>query len=240
MKRTATCLSILTMLVLWASGAYAEDISVEKSNYETKPKVLSIGIVAGYTALSSIVYQAFWHRYEDGRKRIVSDDKSDLDAGPLGGLTFSYLPYNDFLVIGFTLEGFYHHYEGRFKGGLEKSDPGPDNYHYKTNFNFYQINFLGTIYFTDKPFQPYVQLGMGAVLCDSKIGNAYQAAYGASAVVAWGAQYRFYDWFAFGAQARIQDMFGIVHTLEPEKNVRVTIEAQYLPLSFLASANFYF
>lgn len=231
---------MLITVLLCADDLYADEQKIEQAAIESDAKKYSLGIVAGYTALSSIAYRTFWYRYESGRNRIGTEDKSDLAAGPLSGLTFSYLPYNEYLVVGFTLEGFYHHYEGRFKGNLDKQDWGPGSYYFKTNLNFYQVNFLGTIYFTDKSFQPYVQVGMGAVLCDSKIGREHQTLFGASAIVAWGAQYRFYNWFAFGAQVRIQDMFGIVHTLEPEENVRATIEAQYIPLSFLVSTNFYF
>ena len=230
MKKARIALLLLFLVLCICQTASAEE----------DPKAFSIGLYGGCTVLPMSVFGVDWQQYDDKREEIATNDDSYLQPAPLGGLAFTYLPARRFVSIGFTLEGFFQQFEGALKGSSGNNPEQKENYDFDIVMRFYQINFLGTIYFTRNAFKPYLQLGMGAVYNDAQIDSDHQTAYGASGIVSWGAQYSFTDWFAFGGQVRMQDMFGMRYIYEPSEKDLLSIEAQYIPLSLLVHTTFYF
>jgi len=108
------------------------------------------------------------------------------------------------------------------------------------SFDFYQMNVLGTILFTDKPFQPYLQIGVGAVRNDVTIEKSTQTIYGGSALAVWGTRYRFTDLFALGANLRMQDCFGMDFSYNIDDSNALDVSGQYIFLSLMFQTTFYF
>ena len=207
---------------------------------QEKPKHFSVGLYGGYNVVSMLVRTVDWKTFDDRRTGRRTNDDSYIDLGPLTGLSFSYLPVEKFVTAGFTVELFYQQVSGRLKGTVLDPEGLPGDYDFDTFSRFYQLNFLCTLFFTRNAFQPYLQLGMGALRNDEQIDSYHQTAYGATGVIGWGAQYRVAPWVALGGQVRMQDLFGTVTHFEPEGNSLLTIESQYVPLALLLHTTFYF
>lgn len=231
MKKRAVIFVLLFSLA-FASSIFADDPKGDKN--------FSIGLLGGYTVLPMLVYKVNWKSWENGDEDISVSDDSFLNTAPIGGVSFSYYPSQRFITVGFTLEAFYLKHLGTLKGSYGNDRQNRENYNYHMALDFYEINMLCSIYFTEKAFKPYLQFGLGAVRGDAEFADYHQTVYGATGIIAWGGQYSFTEWFALGGQIRTQDIFGLTYFYEPRPENLMTIKGQMIPLSFLLHTNFYF
>lgn len=231
---------VLFWLATVVSGALTVAVAQDDPVAQQAPHAFSIGLLAGYNAVAMLVYDVDWKSVSDRLVDVDVNDDSYIDPGPLAGVALTYLPALRHISFGITAEFFYQHTQGKLKGNVGDNPQDVTGYEFDLSAHFTQIDFLGTFFFTRKPFQPYLQIGLGALRSDIEIDDDRQTAYGASGIVAWGAQYRFASWFAFGGQVRMQDQFGLVYRFEPDDVTLVTIEAQYIPLSLLLHTTFLF
>ena len=231
MKKIAIALSLI-VFVFATNSSYGDEID--------NPRNFSFGLLAGYTPLPMLVYSVAWKNWEEKQENVDVSDDSYINPAPMGGLSFTYLPATKYITAGLTLEGFFFKHQGALKGAYGDNRQNRENYNVHMALDFYQINMLCSLYFTDNAFKPYLQFGIGAVRSDGELGSYHQTIYGAAGIISWGGQYSFTDWFALGGQIRTQDIFGLTFFYEPSYDNLTTIEAQVIPLSFLLHTSFYF
>jgi hypothetical protein len=233
MARRPLLAIIILMAMLSANGPVAEA--------QMKTDIFSVGLIGGYTAMSMSAWGVDWYTYDDNKKQVRVNDDSYLDPGPQAGLFVTYQPVERFLNLGFTLEGFYQQYDGKIKGTYGEGSPEQRiPYDFDATFKVMQGNFLLTLFFSNRDFAPYLQAGFGAVEVEAEIDGELLRMPGAVGVVAWGAQYKFVEWFALGGQVRAQDLFALAFDFEPDETNLLHIESQFVPLSILLHTTFYF
>ena len=199
----------------------------------------ALTLTGGYTVLPMSIHGVTWYRFKDKRETIETNDDSYLDPGYPLGLSFSYFPKGGPLPLYIAVEGDYRNQQGKLKGSV-----GPfaqqEYYEYDTSWEFIELHFLAGLSFWRGPFRPFLQLGFGAARTSLEIESDKQVLYAGSVLADLGAEYRFAPWFAWGAQARFQDVFGLRWEYDAGKTYLAVGNSEVIPLSLLMRVSFLF
>jgi len=204
------------------------------------PHRFGISVIGGYTPLPMLDYGYELRAYRDRVVEYNADDESTLENGVPFGLAVGYYPSNSFLNFGFLMEALYGCYEGQLTGRVKMSDTLRRRYRYDQSLDIFQLNWIMKIYFNEKTVRPFVDLGVGAVRVDAEFDDYSQTSYGASALMGWGLEWRAVERVGVDLSGRLTDHFALTYYHEPGASEQATIEAQYIPFSFLLRAHLYF
>lgn len=229
LKKTIVVISFIISLI-GSSFCFAQS--------ENKP--YSIGLSGGYTVFCFTDYDVAAYGLGDEQSDFWVNDDSYVNPAPIGAVSFTYWPVDRKIPAGITLEGAFLSQSGQFKGAHASPTENETPYAFNTHADFYQVHLMLTLAFSKTAFRPFLQLGMGPVINNIEIGSNKQTAYGASAVLDFGGEYRLSSRFGFGAKARLQQMLGLSYHFRPYNDAVMFIEAGYLPISLMACTNFYF
>ncbi len=248
---------LVLLLACMASTAWAEDPAPPEAGNEPPAEpsptplpaapppavpepLFGVDLVVGFTALPELDYRYKLTRTADECLECRTDDESTLETNGVYGLSLGFYPRSNWAHLGLIVEGLFAQYEGQLTGRADCPSSFTRTYRYDQRLNFYQLNALLKIYFTQKTVRPFVEIGLGVVRVDAEFDTYDQTVYGVTGLTSWGAEWRISRNFGLSLQARLADHFGLVYFYEPQPGDHARIEAQYIPISAVLKTHFYF